>query len=322
MASHHRALSTAMLLLLVACGESGETEPLDSEVGDATQPAVTHDASAVDASPTSSAGRLDAGPNPEASTPNPARDASSDASSEGDATQRDASGSEAGARLDAGATDAGTTDTGVGYAACPSDAPCKILPLGDSITYGLGYAGGYRVELFHKARADMKRVTFVGSLQNGPTMVDGAMFPRNNEGHSGWTIDQVAGLVPKPALNDAPHIVLLMAGTNDINLNTDLPNAPKRLGALIDKLIAANADALIVVAQITPLSRTSSALTTYNKALPEQVAMRASAGKHVLLVDMNTGFPDGGIGDGVHPNQKGYDWMAGVWYQAIASSLR
>jgi hypothetical protein len=322
MASQHRALSTAMLLLLVACGEPVESEPRDSEIGDAAQPSVTHDAGAVDASSAPSASGLDAGLTPEASAPNPARDASLDAGSEGDATQRDASGNGAGGRLDASSSDASVAEAGASYSACPSDAPCKILPLGDSITYGLGYAGGYRVELFRKARADMKRVTFVGSVQNGPMMVDGAMFPRNNEGHSGWTIDQVAGLVPKPALDDSPHIVLVMAGTNDINLSRDLANAPKRMGALIDKLIAANADALIVVAQITPLSRTTSALTTYNKALPEQVAMRANAGKHVLLVDMNTGFPDGALGDGVHPNQKGYEWMAGVWYQAIASSLR
>jgi lysophospholipase L1-like esterase len=26
-------------------------------------------------------------------------------------------------------------------------------------------------------------------------------------------------------------------------------------------------------------------------------------------------------GDGVHPNQKGYDWMGDTWYAAISSLL-
>lgn len=48
-----------------------------------------------------------------------------------------------------------------------------------------------------------------------------------------------------------------MIGTNDIAQNPDLPNAPKRLGGLIDKLVMHAPDALIVVATITPLSRSS-----------------------------------------------------------------
>ena len=212
------------------------------------------------------------------------------------------------------------------YSPCPgAGVPCKILPLGDSITFGIGYAGSYRVELFNRASRDDKRITFVGSVQNGPSMVAGQSFPKNNEGHSGWTIDQIAGLVPTPALANAPHIVLLMAGTNDVNLNSDLPNAPKRLGALIDKIIAKDAATLIVVAQITPLASrggATSPVTTFNRALPQVVAERSMAGKHVLLVDMNTGFPEGALGDGVHPNQRGYEWMAGTWYQAIGPLLR
>jgi lysophospholipase L1-like esterase len=41
----------------------------------------------------------------------------------------------------------------------------------------------------------------------------------------------------------------------------------------------------------------------------------------VLLVDMFTGFPQSELGDGVHPNQQGYERMAGVWYEAIRDVL-
>jgi lysophospholipase L1-like esterase len=198
---------------------------------------------------------------------------------------------------------------------------CKILPLGDSITYGIGFDGGYRVELFKSANSAGKKITFTGSLANGPSMVDGALFPRNNEGHSGWKIDQLVPLIPMPALATPPHIVLLMIGTNDIAQNDDLANAPKRLGALLDKLAMNAPDALIVLATLIPLN-SSKAVETYNAALPELVNKRAAAGMHIQLIDQFKGFPTSELGDGVHPNQQGYKRMAGVWYAAISGLLR
>jgi lysophospholipase L1-like esterase len=220
-----------------------------------------------------------------------------------------------------GAAGGGTAGTGSAeFSPCPANDVCKILPLGDSITYGIGYNGGYRVELFRKAHADGKKITFTGSLSNGPNMVDGVMFPKNNEGHSGWKIDQLLPLIPMPALQQPPHIILLMIGTNDIAQNDNLANAPKRLGGLLDKLVMNAPDALIVVAKLTPL-RSSMAVTTYNDAIPAVVQERASAGKHIILVDQFTGFPTSELGDGVHPNQQGYERMAGVWYEAIGKLL-
>ena len=111
-----------------------------------------------------------------------------------------------------------------------------------------------------------------------------------------------------------------MIGTNDIAQNDDLPNAPKRLDALIGKLIAEVPQALIVVAQITPLSF-GGGVEAYNAALPAIVEARAKKGEHVMLVDMFTGFPTSELGDGVHPNQMGYERMARVWYDAIGDLL-
>jgi hypothetical protein len=86
-----------------------------------------------------------------------------------------------------GAPDASTS----GYHPCPTDGTaCKIMPFGDSITdgYNADTPGGYRVELFRRAHSAGKNITFVGSGWNGPDTVDGAPFPHNHEGHSGWTI--------------------------------------------------------------------------------------------------------------------------------------
>ena len=127
-------------------------------------------------------------------------------------------------------------------------------------------------------------------------------------------------MIPTPALNPAPHIVLLHLGTNDINQNI-ASGAPDRLGSLIDQIVATLPAALVVVAKIIPEPSQASGISTYNAALPGVAQARANAGKHVILVDQFTGFPTSELGDGVHPNQAGYARMAGVWYEAIKSYL-
>jgi lysophospholipase L1-like esterase len=311
------SLFAAVVLCLAGCEEPDET-PMGGQPGMTTMQNPSQ--SGLDATPGADAGTVsaDASGN-DASTGTGSNDAGA-SGNPFEASIPGAAPGDASATADGSAPEAGAA----GYSPCPTDGVCKILPLGDSITYGIGYSGGYRVELFRKAQAAQQRITFVGSLQSGPST---GGFPRSNEGHSGWTIDQIAGLVPSPALQSMPDIVLLMAGTNDVNLSSDLPNAPKRLGALIDKIIAADAHTLVVVAQLTPLTASffnanaGADVQTLNRAIPEVVAARAGAGKHVVLVDMHSGFPEMGLGDGVHPNRQGYEWMAGVWYQAIGPLL-
>ena len=60
---------------------------------------------------------------------------------------------------------------------------------------------------------------------------------------------------------------------------------------------------------------------TGNAALPAIIQTRVNAGKHVVLVDMHTGFPVSELADGIHPNQTGYNRMAGIWYAAISPLL-
>src|SRR4029078_5299232 len=114
--------------------------------------------------------------------------------------------------------------------------------------FGIGSSGGgYRVELFRQALADQRDITFVGvvagggsNTPNGPNMVSGQPFPRSNEGFPGFTISgggagSLAAQVDNAIDATDPNIVLLMIGTNDVNGNIDLANAPNRLGALLDQ---------------------------------------------------------------------------------------
>jgi lysophospholipase L1-like esterase len=239
------------------------------------------------------------------------------------------------------ATDGGT-DASAAYHPCPTDGTvCKLMPFGDSITdgYNADTPGGYRVELFRRAHAAGKNITFVGSGSNGPATVDGAPFPFNHEGHSGWTIapegsrSGISTLVSTVMPQFKPHIVLLMIGTNDAIDNYDMANAPKRLGALIDSIYAQLPNVLIVVAQPIPGrdnaskgddTALSARIKTYDDAIPAIVKARTDAGKHILVVDMFTPFnptKTSLLEDQWHPNLQGYVVLGTQWYAVLQSLL-
>jgi lysophospholipase L1-like esterase len=224
---------------------------------------------------------------------------------------------------------------------CPAaGTPCIIMPLGDSITYGVGSTtmGSYRAPLFQLAVTANQSITFVGRQTTGPTMVAGRTFPRGNEGYSGYTIDPDtvdgrSGI--SPLVDDAinmfhPHIVLLMIGTNDVHLTYMLSAAPMRLQNLIDKVTADAPNALVVVARLTPTQddTVNANIQTYNDGIVAVVQSRVALGKHVAVVDMYTPFTSIAsykatlLYDMLHPNDAGYIVMAQVWYGAIQSYLR
>jgi lysophospholipase L1-like esterase len=209
--------------------------------------------------------------------------------------------------------------------------------LGDSITAGAGAQpgdnGGYRTELFTKAVTDGKHITFVGSLTSGPSTVAGVAFPKNHEGHIGYKIDQISALATtSQGLKDSPHIILLLAGTNDEGYPDSQAGASDRLGLLIDKIVTALPDSLLVVASIYPFpgckatnytpTQCAANVATYDAAIPDVIKQRTDKGKHVLFVDMS-GLPSTGLStDGVHPNDaEGYPWLGDNWYGVIKPYL-
>jgi lysophospholipase L1-like esterase len=244
----------------------------------------------------------------------------------------------------AGAAGSGpTTDAGSAvYNPCPTNGDaCRVMPLGDSITDGccgentLSMGASYRLELFHLSLMNNKKLTFVGSNSSGPNMVDNVAFPKKHEGHSGWTIadgggrqglqQQIVGWLN----TNPPDIVTLMIGTNDVDIMLDLPNAPKRLGTLIDTITQTTPKALVVVAQIVPTQNDAENLRdqTFNGAMPALVKGFADAGKHVILVDMygaytkNANYKTALLANGLHPSDAGYAVMANVWWDAIGTLL-
>lgn len=232
-----------------------------------------------------------------------------------------------------GGMSAGGNGGGNAFNPCPGTGACLVMPLGDSITEGCCTMtiGGYRIELFRQAVRNGKNMTFVGSAApNGPTMVENRQFPRNHEGHGGWTIEQIASIASMTLQTNKPHIVLLKIGTNDINGNRDLANAPNRLGQLMDAITTQAPSALLVVSSIIPTqtASTNQRVQSYNAAIPGLVATRAMAGKHVVFVDSYKAFTATAnyqsalMSDNLHPNDTGYALIGKTYYDAIGSLLR
>jgi hypothetical protein len=303
-----------LALMAVACGEhssdfAADGGPGGSSSGDASSSESSESGSTSSSSSGSSGGAGASGGSGGGSSGGSDSGNSSDAGRASDSSQ---------------ASDSSDLRDASGFDPCPAAGSCKVLPLGDSITYGSPTNnGGYRVELFTRAVTSGKHLTFVGSQSDGPATVAGMPFPANNEGHPGWTIAQVAGIAtPSSALQASPEIVLLHIGTND--LPNSLSGASDRLAQLVDQILAALPSSLLVVAQIMPLPWAESSVVTYDAAIPGIVQARAAKGKHIILVDMNTGFPssNGFASDNIHPNDTvGYPWMGDNWYGTIAPYL-
>jgi lysophospholipase L1-like esterase len=194
--------------------------------------------------------------------------------------------------------------------------PIKIMPLGDSITYGTNSSngGGYRTPLWNDLVSQGANVDFVGSQQSGPENSD-----LDNEGHPGWRIDQISANIVTWLAIYQPQIILLHIGTNDILQNYDVADAPIRLSRLIHQITTTLPSATLLVAQIIPINTSSnSQVQTYNSAIPGIVQM---AGSNVHMVDMYDAVSPTLLPDNIHPSDAGYGLMANVWYAALLPFL-
>ncbi|KAJ4320831.1 hypothetical protein N0V84_005651 [Fusarium piperis] len=197
----------------------------------------------------------------------------------------------------------------------------RILCAGDSITSGLkseqdsGDGDGYRRQLQKDLSKD--EVVFAGTVEGG-TMRDGyfAAWP-------GKTIQGISERIG-PSLEQRPNIILLHAGTNDMNSRprpsqaANATDAAGRLGRLIDKMIKACPDAVILAAVIVGTCDTTKSEKTpeYQAMIPGVVQERRRAGHHVLAVDFST-YPIQELRDCVHPSNEGYRLFGDYWYDFV-----
>jgi lysophospholipase L1-like esterase len=186
------------------------------------------------------------------------------------------------------------------------------MPLGNSITWGWESSDGNGYRLGLQELLSGNTVQYIGSQRSGN------MTDNYNEGHPGALIDEIATYA-NLSLWEMPNIVLVMAGTNDMNTDLNVSTAPERLGSLIDEIVDVCSDTAVLVAQLIPsiTSSTDARIKTFNAALPGIVASRTNAGKKVMEVNMDDYFGEKDLQDDLHPSDEGYLKMAAAWYDGI-----
>ncbi|RBQ14077.1 hypothetical protein DP939_42640 [Spongiactinospora rosea] len=189
----------------------------------------------------------------------------------------------------------------------------RIMPLGDSITYGIGSStqSSYRADLWNKLDGKTKSLDFVGSMRSG------RLSDPDNEGHSGAMIGQIANSADTAVPLWRPNVVLVHAGTNDMDRG-DAGAAPDALKVLVDQVFEDAPTALIVVANLVPSkdSRVQGRIDAFNKEIPAIVEKRVGMGRMIALADMSM-VTSGDLVDSLHPNDNGYRKMADAFHKAL-----
>ncbi|MFK0148954.1 FG-GAP-like repeat-containing protein [Streptomyces griseus] len=195
------------------------------------------------------------------------------------------------------------------------DVAVRVMPVGDSITYGVGSldVNGYREELYGGLAYMDLDPDFIGSNSSG-SMGD----PQHN-GHRGYKIDDITEIVKRDTGVMRPNVVTLMAGTNDVQSNADVAGAPARLGKMIDTLQAESPGVAIAVATLVPIKNDPAAQTrrdAFNVEVRALVKDRQARGQRVELAELGP-MTDAMLFDRLHPNDRGYEYMAEEFFQAV-----
>ena len=204
-------------------------------------------------------------------------------------------------------------------------AQVRIMSLGNSITQGDTRHSTYRRPLWQKLQAGGYSVDFVGSLSTnsgGPNPTPD--FDLDHEGHWGWRADELVVNARTWAAAARPNVVLIHAGSNDIDQGQTIASTRDDLGSLIDQLRLGQPALTVLLAQLIPTANlTNNAnYTTLNALLPALAQLKTTAQSPVIVVDQNTGFnATTETTDGVHPNAVGEEKMAARWYAALQALL-
>ncbi|MDG1240961.1 MAG: DUF642 domain-containing protein [Opitutae bacterium] len=222
--------------------------------------------------------------------------------------------------------------------------------IGDSITQSLfdgDDTGSPRKSLFDLLVAGNAKFSFTGHLtanvdglpSSGDTAasnlyhyhsgITGSCIGGNSNNRTDMTANIAIWWNQERLATHRPNAVLIMLGTNDLELDDDVAGAPVRIKTLVDTIwaqVGGGAPApAIFVAQVTPNTGSAAKaqrVVDFNNALPAIIATLQGEGKDVTLVDQWTRINAdiaGLMGDSLHTNAAGNDVLAEQWFDALQS---
>jgi len=227
-------------------------------------------------------------------------------------------------------------------------APYRVCALGDSITAGftdnpnwtVPFQFGYRSGLYLRLTNSGLAFQFVGNspqpwngtdgtVTNTPVVDLRTVDQDHHEGYGGKNTAFFLANTGNWLAIDQPHILLLMAGINDIgNGSTAEPTtAELNLSNLVATVVNNFPGTHLILAQITPYSSYTAAIVKYNNYIANSlVPYFAAQGKRVTTVNQYTNLCVPGttnidatlFANGInHPNAVAYDRMAQTWFAGI-----
>ena len=199
--------------------------------------------------------------------------------------------------------------------------PIKIMPLGDSITYGdianpENIRKGYRNYLWYKLEEANYDVDFVGSRSAGKGIKP--KFDTDNEGYYGYTSYGLAEGTYSWLKSSSPDIVLLHAGSND--LSSSVSGIEDILNEIDNYEDVSAKEVTVILALIINENPNVSWITSLNKNITRMAKNRIDNGDKIVIVDMEKGAKinySKDMSDFVHPSNSGYEKMASVWFKAL-----
>ncbi|KAI0435829.1 SGNH hydrolase-type esterase domain-containing protein [Xylaria telfairii] len=195
--------------------------------------------------------------------------------------------------------------------------PLRLMPLGGSITYGVGSSdgNGYRKYLFDALTSSGFTVTMLGSRKTG-TMDDSS-----HEGWRGFKINEIREKGVKSAKAHQPNIFTINGGSNDCIQDFEVGNAGKRIDEMLLRLWEASPGSTIILSTLLRNrdNKVHARVVEINNQIRQLVQQRLNEGKKIVLADMDTshGPQVGDLVDGTHPSDEGYKKMANEWYDRI-----
>ncbi|KAF4419074.1 acetylxylan esterase [Fusarium acutatum] len=201
--------------------------------------------------------------------------------------------------------------------ATPQNVALRLMPLGGSVTYGVGSSdgNGYRKVLRDLLLANGYEVCMVGSRRAG------SMHNNENEGWRGYRLDQIESRVRRSVATVKPNLFTVNAGSNDCIQSHELGAFRERMDSLLEHLWKTSPLSTVILSTLVVNAdeQVNSRVLDINSHLRDLVMMKEAERKRIVLADMySTQGPElDDLMDGTHPDDDGYNKMAHVWFDAI-----
>jgi lysophospholipase L1-like esterase len=199
----------------------------------------------------------------------------------------------------------------------PHYDPIRIMPLGDSITLGIGdeQLQGYRASLYRDLVKKGYDIDFVGLYQDG---AGETVFDPDHQGTGGQTKEELADAVQKYLQGNPADMILLHIGTNRESSD------PSPVESILNTIDLLDPNTKVMVARIiNKYSKDGTLLPVigqYNDNVEAMVLAREDENLTIVDMESRLQFPAHYAGT-IHPNRAGYRIMADAWLEALLTTL-